>query len=68
MGVTDRGLKPPVIIESWYWYPLAPITGTFVFRCDSMQFTGFVLVVLAILSVDLKLVAPATPSTNKGNT
>ena len=69
MVVTDSGLKSPVTTEVMYTYPLAPVRVALVFRCDSVQFTGFVLVVLAILRVDLKIAAPGTlPSTNIGKT
>jgi hypothetical protein len=68
MVVTDSGLKSLVTTEVMYWYPLAPVRDALVFRCDSMQFTGFVVVVLAILSVDLKVAPGTLPSTNKGKT
>jgi hypothetical protein len=70
MVVTDSGLKSPVTTEVMYTYPLvAPVRVALVFRCDSVQFTEFVLVVLAILRVDLKIAAPGTlPSTNIGKT
>jgi len=69
MVVTDSGLKSPVTTEVMYWYPLAPAMDALVFRCDSVQFTASVVVVLVILSTDLKSAAPGTlPSTNKGKT